>query len=157
MSNDTPAPPEPACCPKCGYTKEDQAIHGDHYLCTGTIPGTKKKPAPPEPKPGEWTTDELIKELATIDIDTSQGQKVWKANREVLDLVATELTSLQARVAELEQQLQEQHELATASATAMTNIVDDRARLKAIVRELEEKLSECEGDKLHYQVEGGRS
>lgn len=30
-------------CPLCGYTKEDAAIHLDHYLCKGTIPGTRRK------------------------------------------------------------------------------------------------------------------
>ncbi len=33
---------EPARCPSCGYTKEDAALHGDHHLCKGTIPGTKQ-------------------------------------------------------------------------------------------------------------------
>ncbi len=31
------------------------------------------------------------------------------------------------------------------------------AQLQARVRELEERLAECEADKLHYQVEGSRS
>ena len=25
-------------CPLCGYTRQDQLIHGDHYLCPGKIP-----------------------------------------------------------------------------------------------------------------------
>lgn len=30
-------------CPKCGYTRKDQQIHGDHYLCTGTIPKPSRR------------------------------------------------------------------------------------------------------------------
>lgn len=33
-------------CKVCGYTKEDALIHGDHHLCKGTIPGTKKRDNP---------------------------------------------------------------------------------------------------------------
>lgn len=33
-----------AHCPICGYTKEDAAIHGDHWRCKGTIPGLSKRP-----------------------------------------------------------------------------------------------------------------
>ena len=28
-------------CPRCGYTKFDQQLHGDHQLCPGEIPDTK--------------------------------------------------------------------------------------------------------------------
>lgn len=36
----------PPRCPTCGYTAEDAMIHGDHALCSGTIPTSQ----PPEPK-----------------------------------------------------------------------------------------------------------
>lgn len=31
-------------CPKCGYTKRDCQIHGDHHLCDGPGPPGWKKP-----------------------------------------------------------------------------------------------------------------
>jgi hypothetical protein len=46
-----PQSPEPPRCPKCGYTAHDAAIHMDHHLCSGKIPGA------PESQPKEVPED----------------------------------------------------------------------------------------------------
>ena len=33
-----PSADEPPRCPVCGYSQQDQDIHFDHHLCSGTIP-----------------------------------------------------------------------------------------------------------------------
>lgn len=35
---------EPQRCEKCGYTAEDETIHGDHHLCGGKIPVLSSSP-----------------------------------------------------------------------------------------------------------------
>lgn len=35
LSNIVPDEPR---CPKCGYSKKDAQLHGDHHLCSGRIP-----------------------------------------------------------------------------------------------------------------------
>lgn len=39
-------------CPKCGYTKTDALINGDHYLCSGKIPGWRKESTGVEARSG---------------------------------------------------------------------------------------------------------
>ena len=39
----TNKPEQKPQCPKCGYTKEDAQIHGDHHLCSGKIPIDKEE------------------------------------------------------------------------------------------------------------------
>lgn len=61
-------------CPVCGYTKEDAAIHMDHHLCKGEIPGQRQ---------GGRPLPELTIEQEIAELEAAGWKKVrrytWKA------------------------------------------------------------------------------
>ena len=70
-------------CDRCGYTEEDQHIHGDHHLCPGTIPPTLRLP---------WRIDESGNTLFEWAIVAADGGSVchmtrWTGNKEVAERI----------------------------------------------------------------------
>lgn len=97
-------------CPKCGYTQADANYHGDHHLCSGTIPAVHT--------PTPWKVfGRSIDDLSKDDVMTEA-----KPHRRICDVFGGT----------------KENPVGLANAEFIVRACNNHERLLAMLKELEE-------------------